>query len=115
MAPGSRCTRKLLETRPILPIAPKFAHSNSLIWKHFDHNYKLFRIFLDCFPQHQEYSGAPVKESRNTWEYIALHSTYLGASGRIWKNQYGCSGLLSCSVMTFKPFYILLMYMGSQM
>jgi len=109
MAPGSRCTGILLEMRPILPIAPKFAHPNSLIRKHFEDNYTLFRKFLDCIPQLREYSGAPVKQSQSTWELIAWYSAYLGASGSIWKDQCGCSELLSCLVMTSKPFYILLM------
>jgi len=38
-----------------------------------------------------------------------LHSTYLGVSGSMWKDLCGCSELLSCSVVTSKPFYILLM------
>jgi hypothetical protein len=41
---------------------------------------------------------------------MALHSAYLGASGSIWKDQCGFSDLLSCLVMTSKPFYIFLMY-----
>ena len=61
MAPGSRCTGILSEMWPIFAIAPKFAHPNSLIWKHFEDNYTLFGIFLDCVPQLPEYSGAPVK------------------------------------------------------
>jgi len=61
MAPGLRCTGILSETRPILPIALKFAHPNSLIWKDFEDNYILFRIFLDSVPQLPEYSEAPVK------------------------------------------------------
>jgi len=61
MAPGLRCTGILLEMWQILPIAPKFAHSNSLSWKHFEDNYTLFRIFLDYVPQPPEYSAAPVK------------------------------------------------------
>jgi len=109
MAPGSRCTGVLSEMWPIHPIAPTFAYPNSLIWKHFENNYTLFRIFLDSVPQLPEYSAPPVKYSRSTWEHIALHSAYLGASGSIWKDQCGCSELLSCSVMTSKPFYILLM------
>jgi len=109
MAPGSRCTGILSETWLILPITPKFAHPNSLIWKHFEDSYTLLRIFLDSVPQLLEYPGAPVKWSRSTWEHIALRSVYLGASGSIWKDHCGCSELLSCSVMTSKPFYILLM------
>jgi hypothetical protein len=61
MEPGLKCTGVLSKTRPILPIAPKFAHSNSLIWKHFEENYKLFRMFLDSVPQLPEDSRAPVK------------------------------------------------------
>jgi hypothetical protein len=54
MAPGSKCTR-------VLPIAPKLAHPNSSIWKHFEDKYALFKIFLDSVPQRPEYSAAPVK------------------------------------------------------
>jgi hypothetical protein len=61
MAPGLRCTGLLSETWPILPIAAKVAHPKSLISKHFEENYTLFRIFLDSVAQLPEYSGAPVK------------------------------------------------------
>jgi hypothetical protein len=61
MAPGLRCTGILSETQLILPIAPKFSHPNSLIWNHFEDNYKLSRIYLDSVPQLPEYSGALVK------------------------------------------------------
>ena len=66
MATGLRCTGILSETWPILPIALKFAHPNSLIWKHFEDNYKLFRIFFDSVPLIPEYSAAPLKLSRST-------------------------------------------------
>ena len=111
MAPGSRCTGILSEMQPILPIATNFEHPNSLIWKHFEGNNKHFRIFLDSVPQLPEHLEAPVKYSQSTCEYIAFHSAYLRASGRIWKDQCGCAELLSSSVMTSKPLYILLMDM----
>jgi hypothetical protein len=65
MAPGSKCTRVLSQRRPVLPIAPKLAHRNSSIWKHFEDKYALFKIFLDSVPQLPEYSAAPVKKSRS--------------------------------------------------
>jgi len=43
MGPGIRHTAILSEMRPLLPIAPKFAHPNSVIRKHFEENYTLFR------------------------------------------------------------------------
>jgi hypothetical protein len=61
MAPSLRCTGILSEMQPILPTAPKFAHPNSLIWKHFEDNYTLFRILRDSDPHLVEYSGALVK------------------------------------------------------
>jgi len=61
MAPGLRCTRILSDMRPILPIAPKFAHPNWLNWKIFEDNYKHFRILWDSVPKLPEYSGALVK------------------------------------------------------
>jgi hypothetical protein len=61
MAAGSTGTAVLLETRPILPIAQKFALPNSIIWKLYEDNYTLCRIFLDSDAQCLEYSGAPVK------------------------------------------------------
>jgi hypothetical protein len=108
MAQGLKCIGILSETRPILPIASQFAHPDSLIWKDFENNHTLFRILLDSFRHLLEYSGTPVKSSWSTWEHIALHSAYLGVSGRIWKDQCGCAELLSCSVMTSKPFDILM-------
>ena len=41
MAPGSRCTGILSDMQPILPIAPKIAHLNSLIWEYLEANYTL--------------------------------------------------------------------------
>jgi len=61
MGPGMRHTAILSEIRPILPIAPKFAHPNSVIWKHFEENYTLFRIILDSVTQLPVYPGALVK------------------------------------------------------
>jgi hypothetical protein len=51
MAPGSQYTGVFLEMQQILQIAPKFAHPNSMIWKHFEDNYIPFRIFLDSVPE----------------------------------------------------------------
>jgi len=52
-----------------------------------------------------------VKKSWSTWDHVTVHSAYLAVSGIIWKNQCSCSELLSCAVVTSKPFYILLMYL----
>jgi len=110
MALGSSCTGILSVMRPIPTIAPKFSHPSSLISKYFEDNFTLFRIYFDSVPQLPKYSGALAKLFRTTWEHIALHSAYLGASGSICKDQCGCSELLSCLVMTSKPFYIFLMH-----
>jgi hypothetical protein len=86
MAPGLRCTGLLSETWPILPIAAKVAHPNSLISKHFEQNYTLFRIFLDSVAQLPEYSGAPVKLSQCTFR---AHRFPFSLSGSIWEHLEG--------------------------
>jgi len=110
MAPCSRCTGIILEMWPIPWMAPKFAQSWSLILYHFVDTSTLFRIFLNSVTQLPEHRGAPAMQSPSSWEHIAVHSTYLGASGNIWKHRCGCSELFSYSLITLKPFYILLIY-----
>jgi len=109
MVLGSRCTAQVSETWPILPIAPKFAHPNSLILQYFEDNHTLCSRCLYSVPPLPEHLEAPVKLLQSIWVHIVLHSAYLDASGSIWKDQCGCSELLSCSNLTSKPFYIELM------
>jgi hypothetical protein len=51
--------------QPILPVAWKYAHSNSFILYHAECNNSLFRIFWYFVPQLPEHCAAPVKNCVN--------------------------------------------------
>jgi hypothetical protein len=86
MAPGLRCTGVLSETWPKLPIALKFAHPTSVIWKHFEDNYTLFRIFLDFVPQLLDHSGAFRRPGEVVWVHLKAHRFAFNLSGSNWEH-----------------------------
>jgi len=111
MAPRLRCTVIMLATWPILPLASKFAHSDNLISFHFEDNYTFFRILFDSVSPLTDHWGGLRHLCSICWVLIALNSAHLGLFGSIGNDLFGCSELLSCSVVTSKPLYILLIYL----